>query len=95
MTITVELIQEEAMALLLNLEQLKVLKLVRKESFSHEKKVVKNPIPEKNSNPIIESKNVDKSFFLQIKPGFGGAKSFIHLSPDWDQPLEELNEYMF
>ncbi|MBP6825983.1 MAG: DUF2281 domain-containing protein [Saprospiraceae bacterium] len=31
---------------------------------------------------------------LPFKPGFGGAKGFIVLSPDWDEPLEDFKDYM-
>ncbi len=28
----------------------------------------------------------------KFKPGFGGAKGLIKLSPDWDEPLEDFKE---
>ncbi|MBI5915769.1 MAG: DUF2281 domain-containing protein [Bacteroidetes bacterium] len=31
---------------------------------------------------------------IKFKPGFGGAKGMITLSPDWDEPLEDFKEYM-
>ncbi|MBE2208454.1 MAG: DUF2281 domain-containing protein [Saprospiraceae bacterium] len=27
--------------------------------------------------------------------GFGCLKGMIHLSPDWDEPLEDMKEYMY
>lgn len=30
----------------------------------------------------------------KFKPGFGGAKGMITLTPDWDEPLEDFKEYM-
>lgn len=29
-----------------------------------------------------------------IKPGFGGAKGMFVMSPDFDEPLEDFNDYM-
>jgi|APTNR8051073442_1049403.scaffolds.fasta_scaffold07799_2 hypothetical protein len=30
----------------------------------------------------------------KAKPGFGGAKGMFVMSPDFDEPLEDLKEYM-
>jgi len=30
----------------------------------------------------------------KFKPGFGGAKGMITMSPDFDEPLEDFKEYM-
>ena len=29
-----------------------------------------------------------------FKAGFGGAKGMIKLSPDWNEPLEDFQEYL-
>jgi len=40
---------------------------------------------------VIPRQDVEKS--TRIKPGFGGAKGMFVMSPDFDEPLEDLKMY--
>lgn len=97
MTVTVQILNEDAMALLLDLEKLNVLKLLLPEAKAAtivkvKKKRATNPIPSNPTSLLPEQpiSSADEKF----KPGFGGAKNLISLSPDWDEPLSELQEYI-
>jgi hypothetical protein len=48
---------------------------------------------------VADTQELKNEMFLQQEHtptrGFGCLKGMIHLSPDWDEPLEDMKEYMY
>lgn len=105
MTVTVELLNDEALALLQNLERLHVLKLLAPGRRTKEDNGNSVAEPAAEQIQIAAGKGMPKGPVtlppdfdgpLENYPsGFGCAKGMIQLSPDWDEPLEDFKEYMY
>ena len=109
MIVSVEILNEDALKLLQDLERLKVLKLFlpspkksaakknRHSNGSSTKPVADfpNEISARNPHTAEAEAMPVAAEKVQFKAGFGGAKGMFVMSPDFDEPLEDMKEYMY
>jgi hypothetical protein len=98
MTVTVELLNKDALTLLQNLERLHVLKLLSSGRMGGNTAVQGNEAPanisSSGSDPAKPESTKDESP-ENCPAGYGGANGMFVMSSDFDEPLEDFNEYMY
>ncbi len=102
--VTIRTDNQAALEELLGFLKVLDLKIIKLPKASNAKKAieVKVEMPTEASTPppkeskekkIVKWCGMDVDI-TDVKTGFGCLKGMIHLTPDWDEPLEDFKEYM-